>query len=42
MGIIREKKPVILGARLKVADGKILDIEAIGYMAKYGIRNGWE
>jgi hypothetical protein len=26
----------------KIRNGKIYDIEAIGYMAEYGIRNGWE
>ena len=26
----------------KIRDGKIYDIEAIGYMAKHGIKNGWE
>jgi hypothetical protein len=26
----------------KIRNGKIYDIEAIGYMAKHGIKNGWE
>jgi hypothetical protein len=26
----------------KIRDGKIYDIEAIGYIAKHGIKNGWE
>jgi len=26
----------------KIRNGKIYEIEAIGYMAKYGIKNGWE
>jgi hypothetical protein len=26
----------------KIRDGKIYEIEAIGYMAKHGIKNGWE
>ena len=26
----------------KIRNGKICDIEAIGYMAKHGIRSGWE
>jgi hypothetical protein len=26
----------------KIRAGKIYDIEAIGYMAKHGIKNGWE
>jgi hypothetical protein len=26
----------------KIRDGKIYEIEAIGYMAKHGIQNGWE
>ncbi len=26
----------------KIRNGKIYDIEAIGYIAKYGIKNGWE
>jgi hypothetical protein len=26
----------------KIRNGKTYEIEAIGYMAKHGIRNGWE
>lgn len=26
----------------KIRNGKIYEIEAIGYMAKHGIKNGWE
>ena len=43
MGVMQDKgKPVLLGARLKRANGKIYEIEAIGYVAKHGIKNGWE
>ena len=26
----------------KIRSGKIYEIEAIGYMAKHGVRSGWE
>ena len=26
----------------KIRDGKVYEIEAIGYMAEHGITNGWE
>jgi hypothetical protein len=26
----------------KIRNGKIYEIEAIGYVAKHGIKNGWE
>jgi len=43
IGVIEEKqKPTIVSVRLRVVNGKIYEIEAIGYVAKHGITNGWE